>query len=250
MASLLIDLGNSRLKWGLERDGRLEVGDEIEYQHGDWDSALAPAFTELGTPDKVIIGSVAGAEANAGLEKWLQDRWAAPVLFVKSPELGHGVANAYQDPAALGIDRWAAMVGAYHKLRTAVCVVDCGTAVTVDVIDHKGKHLGGAIVPGLTLMYTALAQRTHALPPGGESPMLLDSRLGVDTVGCVSAGGVHAVAGMIERIVQQMNRRLKTSIDCVITGGDARKIMPHLNVRMQFEPHLVLQGLALIARGR
>ena len=249
MDHLLIDLGNTRLKWALDHEGRLEYGDALSHREPGWTDRLQNELANVKTPASVMVCSVADQATTTKLKSMIDALWQMPVTLITSPKLGNGVSSAYSDAAALGSDRWAAMIAAYNKAKTAVCVVDCGTAVTLDIIDHKGRHQGGLIIPGLGLMENALSVHTQVVPKTAPPSLSAgDKELGSDTPGCIQAGSVHAVCGLIERSVQQMNRRLKTSLECYITGGDARQVIPHLNLRAHFEPYLVLQGLALMAR--
>lgn len=248
MSHLLIDLGNSRIKWALEHEGRMQYGDGLHYHNGDWRRQLKTHFASMDPPADVYISSVVDAATEIMLQELIDSLWQCAVVFVQSPKLGNGVSNAYIDAPALGSDRWMAMIAAFHKAKAAVCVVDCGTAVTLDVIDHKGRHCGGLIVPGLGLMQQSLTHNTSAIASDADLASEFNDELGVDTLGGIRAGSVHAVCGMIERVVQKMNHNLKTSLQCYITGGDAPKVLPYLNLRSHFEPYLVLQGLALVAR--
>jgi type III pantothenate kinase len=146
----------------------------------------------------MVVASVASHQVNQSLAHWYLSRFNNHPEFILSQAQVAGVYNAYPQPQRLGIDRWAAVVGAYHLELGAVCVVDCGTAVTVDWVGAMGRHRGGAIMPGKRMMLNSLNTNTsqvnaYVTLAGGQW-------LGQDTDDCVAAGLQQATLGMIERI--------------------------------------------------
>ena len=136
------------------------------------------------------------------------------------------------------------MVAAYHLEAGAVCVIDCGTAVTVDVVDADGRHQGGAIMPGKKMMLNALNTKTSRI----HASAITNSAqwLGQDTDSCVGAGLLQATLGMIERIAMHYAVHDKRGVSCLITGGDAQDYANGLSIPCRYEPDLVLIGLAII----
>jgi type III pantothenate kinase len=155
-----------------------------------------------------------------------------------------GVSNGYDHPERLGVDRWLALLGAYHSVKGSVCVADCGTAITVDVVDGEGRHQGGVIAPGLALMRRALAVATDGAVAGGGSFRGVFAR---ETEAAVQGGTVNAAAGLIEKLMAESGRVLDTQPFLILTGGDAAPVAECLRLPHEIAPLLVLQGLWLIA---
>jgi type III pantothenate kinase len=243
--NLLIDLGNTRLKWAVY-DGQLPLRSVVMSHRGqDLAASLSAAWANLPRPGRVQLASVAEPSITNALSQWLQQQWALTPSLLISPAQGQGLSNSYAEPARLGCDRWAAMVAAYHVARAAVCVVDCGTAVTLDAVNAQGQHLGGLILPGLRAMQTALSRDTALAPV--EFSQLAPGLLGTSTRDGIVRGISHAVSALVEQTVTELTRQSGTAPQCYLTGGDAEVIAPLLSIPYQVMPDLVLQGLAVIA---
>ncbi|MGD8710813.1 MAG: type III pantothenate kinase, partial [Ectothiorhodospiraceae bacterium] len=174
---LLLDIGNSRLKWALAHDGELRTTGWCPHQ-GRLPPELAQQWSQLASPDEVCAVSVAASELWEELVAWAGARWNLTPVWIRTPGKGGGVRVGYSQPETLGTDRWAAMAGAARRGMLPACVVDCGTAATLDAVDAAGTHLGGMIVPGLSTMRRSLNQQTHGLPSVGDgsvTPLALDT---------------------------------------------------------------------------
>lgn len=240
---LCLDCGNTRLKWGIYDpeaacwlvQGALRLRDigrlpaEVR--------ARIPAYT----PSRIIGCIVAGHEARASIEVGAA-ALGAPVLWNGSQATQCGVQNGYDDPAQLGPDRWAALIGARHLHPGAPClVVTAGTATTMDHLDGHGVFQGGLILPGVNLMRTALAHHTARLPltEGDFQALPRDTRT------AIASGCLQATAGAIER----MFRPLATAPDaiCLLSGGAADRFAGLLDIPVRRVENLVLEGLVQIA---
>jgi type III pantothenate kinase len=150
----------------------------------------------------------------------------------------------------MGVDRWVAMIGARSEFRGAICIVDAGTAVTIDALDKNGVHQGGQILPGLALMGRALRLETNDISAAKRLPR--DPGRGMamfanNTDGAVQSGAVNAVCGAIERAAKVLRAEgYRTKI--VLTGGDASRILKQLGDKALHRPNLVLQGLAFMVQ--
>jgi type III pantothenate kinase len=170
------------------------------------------------------------------------------VEFVTAAAEFQGLTNGYLDPTLLGADRWLALIGAWTKARSALCVVDAGTAVKVDSVDAQGQHLGGLIVPGIHMMREALMNKTSDIAAAAmQSTPSLAGVLANNTVGAVSRGAVFALAGMADRAAEIIEQSTGTKPKLFITGGDAGMITGTMRSHGEIVPDLVLQGLAVIA---
>jgi type III pantothenate kinase len=243
---LLLDIGNSSIKWCWLDDGQLCNAGEVLHANAELASVLDEAWRDLPRPGAVWVSNVAGSVLAGALEQWLQQRWGLLPQYATSSEAWGEVRNAYEEPGRLGVDRWLALLAAYKTNKQAVCIIDCGTAITVDVMASSGQHLGGLIVPGLGMMRDALYAGTEGVSESGvESPP--SGLLASDTAGAVESGPLYAVVAFIDRVCADMEKELDEPMICLLTGGDVPIILPLLTAEVDHEPLLVLQGLALIA---
>lgn len=241
--NLLVDLGNSRIKWAYAGAQRWEVGAETIPAEG-FSLLLDRLWGQRAAPDQVVVSSVHGPHRHRLLHDWVARHWAREPRFIQAQARQLGVTNRYRDPAALGADRWAALIAARHRSQAAQCVVDCGTAVTVDALSAAGEFLGGVILPGINMARAALLADTQGIRVAeGEEGSCLARATGDG----VAAGSVFGLAGAIERIVAEQRRALGAEAGMLLTGGDAPRLLPLLRGVVVHEPDLVLKGLKLIA---
>ena len=241
--SLLIDVGNTFLKCGLfradaeggARENRVESGHALH----DEIMALPAQFTKLPTPARIVISNVAGTRIRSSTIRILEVWPDAPTPYWLVPQATQcGVTNSYRNPAQLGSDRWAAVMGA-----RAAMVVVCGTATTIDFLSADGVFKGGMIMPGLGLMLRSLHEGTAALPDqdGDFSPYP------TQTVDAIASGCQHAQAGTIERLYA-MEARNTPDVLCLLSGGAAGAVAPRLSIPFQLHENLVLEGLYRVSQ--
>jgi len=243
---LLVDIGNTRIKWATLAAGGLRDTGAIE--HGADPAAGADLFDRIATvPTRVSAANVAGDRFGAQFAGAVRERWNLPVRFAATQPNTGTVRNGYDDFSQLGVDRWLAIIAAVDRFAGSVCVVDAGTAVTIDVVASGGAHLGGFIIPGLDLMRRSLAGQTGDLGRfAGDEPSRLSPGLpvpGRGTAAAISGGAVAAACCLIDRSVDLLNEPGKNAT-LVVTGGDARRLIRHLDRPAQHRPLLVLEGLA------
>ena len=243
--TLVVDIGNSRLKWAHVQRGSLTDVASVGYTTGDVSDVLEAQWGRLGPPRRVLVASVRGKTVSRVLRNWVSNHWNRDTEFVTASAFACGVQNAYVEPVRLGADRWAAMIAVRQRQEGPSCIVDCGTAVTVDVLDEAGVHLGGLILPGLTMMRRALARETDGIGAVVSGRMSLLAR---NTDDAVTAGTLYALVAAIHRIVAEVTAESGRELNCVITGGDADTVLPFLGGNWVHEPDLVLCGLAVIAQ--
>jgi type III pantothenate kinase len=208
-------------------------------------AVLAETWDRLHAPDRVLVACVAGERWRAALAQFVRARWAVEVEFAQALPEQLGVRSGYRDPSSLGVDRWAALVAVRALTAGSACVIDCGTAVTVDALAADGRHLGGVIFPGLSLLRESLARGTDAI---GAAPGDDGSVLARTTADAVAAGTLYGLAGAIGRLIAE--QEAATGVMTVfVTGGDAERLRPLLKRDTRLVPDLVLQGLAHIAEG-
>lgn len=252
---LLVDAGNTRIKWALVDSGARGAG-----ALGCWAASGSVACADVlqlaqdwrgAKIARALLSNVAGAALRDGLEQaLLRALGPKPVpmaWFASVPRLG-GVRNAYRDPAQLGCDRFAAAIGAHALCPDRPLVVaTCGTATTVDAVTADGVFLGGMILPGLGLMATSLAGHTAQLPhvTGHRAPT---ASFADNTDDAIVSGCIAAQAGAIERALAAHTRLCgPAEVQCVLAGGAADAIAPHLSVPCRRVDNLVLIGLHTVA---
>lgn len=241
---LLIDLGNSRLKWVCSPAPGWCPG-TAAHAGRDVTDVLRDVWGGLEAPRGALAVSVAAQETRAALERWVGERWGIAVHSVRARREQCGVVNRYRDPAALGADRWAALIGARRELPDrGVCVVDCGTAVTIDALSAAGVFGGGVIFPGLALLRRTLTAGTAGIreADGDESSPLARS-----TADAVAAGALYGLAGAVERVCREFEYAQGEPMELLLTGGDAERVAARLTRPARRVPDLVLRGLAGIA---
>lgn len=247
--NLLIDIGNSRCKWALSAAGSpLELASSGYLAPDDHLDAQLEAIAKIaGPPRRAAVVCVGSRDVMNGVLDAAQDRWPQlEIRHFKPAPRAFGVTSAYAQAETLGADRWAALIGARALLpATEVVIADCGTALTLDLLDAQGLHLGGYILPGLRLMREALQRGTAGLPlvEGREDA---DIRPGRDTRGAIAGGTLLGIVAAIEAAVRA--RRQSTGpVECLLAGGDAALVRKNLSVSCRYEPDLVLKGLAVAA---
>ncbi|MEJ2553262.1 MAG: type III pantothenate kinase [Gammaproteobacteria bacterium] len=248
---LLVDIGNSRIKWASLIKKRLEHRGNTTRRKDPTTLAadLEQAWRKVKKPQAVVVSSVAGSAYAEALSAWTTERWQLQPRFVTAERTAFEVTNAYSKPERLGADRWAALIAARRRRAgAAACIVDAGTAVTIDVISAQGVHQGGLIIPGLAMMRHALLEQTEELLPATEEPVSGDvSLLARDTRDGVNGGTLYALVAVIDRVIADVRTELGTDLTRIITGGDAETLLPLLAGNYHHHPDLVLEGLAVIA---
>lgn len=245
--TLLLDVGNSRLKWARRKGSRLSGHGEAAWRDRGLAPTLSAAWSALARPRRVVASSVLDEASQSVLCDWVSRRWDLPVEFVRSQASAGGISNAYAEPGRLGVDRFAALVAAHAIGPRATCVVDCGTALTVDALSATGCHLGGLIAPGVATMRRSLLVDTRGIREiEGDSRILLACNTGA----AVAAGTAYALVALVDRVVYEMQTELGEAVTCVMTGGDAPLLRPLLSVTSEWHPDLVLRGVAVLGDER
>jgi len=244
--SLLLDAGNSRIKWAWHTAQGLRGLGNVARNEAGLNELCAASHAAYGHPIRVIVSNVAGQAFAQELTAHVIKLWGVQPEFPVAQPSAYGVNNGYSDPARLGTDRWAALIGARAAGNKASCIVDCGTAITVDTLTAQGEHLGGVIMPGLGMMHAALINNTEGISFQTTMQALDMLPFARDTAQAVGSGALYAAVAAIDRIARDITARLVID-SYLITGGNAEQIAPLLEKPYRHEPNLVLQGLAVIA---
>jgi type III pantothenate kinase len=243
MSLLLLDLGNTRLKWGVWDGARLGASGALtQLAIEQLGAALAP---HAGV--RAAIGcAVAGALPTARVEAQLEEQ-GLRVQWIHSLPQQCGVRNGYTHPGMLGTDRWAALIGARGRYpEQPVLIISVGTAVTIDCLGADGRFVGGVILPGFGLMLRALEMGTAGLNvPEGELREFPNN-----TSDALMTGGALAIAGAARQMHERLRRLAGQEPQVLLTGGAAPKLELALGLAHQAAEHLVFDGLLRIAEQR
>lgn len=235
---LLVDAGNSRIKWASYTGGERGAHGALATADG---ASLAEVWREL-RPDWVGVSNVAGAAVAAAITQALETR-AAELFWLQPERQAYGVLNPYLD---LGVDRYAALV-AVRQRNVGHCVVaSLGTALTVDALTAEGEFLGGLIAPGYVLMRQALLVGTAGVRPvaGSYAPFPRNTDDAVET------GIITALLGTIEAMRGRTSSALGADVRLILTGGDAARLAPQFTVPVSVIDNLVMEGLLWIAKAK
>jgi type III pantothenate kinase len=239
---LLIDIGNTNLKWAPCEGAALGEMQRVRH-HGALPIDLHAAWERLPTPDEILVASVGGGVILDALVRTCRSRWGREPRLARTEASAHGVTIAYAQPQSLGVDRWLALLAAHAAGAGPALVVDAGTAITYDLLLADGRHLGGLILPGIDLMRDALLVGTHiprVEPEDAHAPWA------ADTAGAIAAGSIQAPVSLAERLLDCLAVEAGAAPGLILTGGDAERLMGALDRPARHQPDLVLRGLALL----
>ncbi len=268
MMRLLIDAGNTRIKWATVAPGAdlaaWAQSGVLEYDTAATKDAaeaidptqLALAQWQQAAISAVWISNVAGNKVRQHWQTTLQQGLGPAVAlhwFASSPMAG-GLKNGYREPGQLGCDRFAAAIAARARYPArAILVANCGTATTLDAISPDGCFIGGMILPGLLTMTHSLKRQTAQLP---EVTMQahLDSanrtefipQLANHTDAAIISGCITAQIGAIDHALCLLRAQFGDTL-CILSGGAAQVIGAAFSEPHQVIDHLVLQGLQVVA---
>ena len=275
---LLIDAGNSRVKWAMVKPdgthiaaGALAHGGADETQWAthsatQWATQWTTQWANLPPPRGAWLSNVAGDAVAARIASMIDAQWPhLPLTTICARERQCGVTNSYTTPDALGSDRWAGMIGAHAAFPGEhLLIATFGTATTLEALRADGCFVGGLIAPGWTLMMRSLGEHTAQLPTldAKSARGLLEcaadtqdtARRGpffaTDTPRSLSAGCTLAQAGLVERTWRDLQDEWQVPVRLVVGGGAADEVASALKVPHTRHDSLVLSGLALIASER
>ena len=232
---LLIDAGNTRIKWALLNPNQHE---SMVTQYVD-KKRIEQSLSEL--PIENIESVWLSSVRDAGeLENLLNKHFAVEIHKAVSTDRYKELISGYLRPEQLGVDRWLALCSCYERYNNSFIVIDAGTAITLDVVDKGCRHLGGHIIPGRDLMVESLNLNTHLIEVK-DSALIYELDLGADTQSAVTNGASSAVTGYIGSVIEQY-----PGYKVVITGGAACEISASLKCETEVVENLVLEGLSLL----
>lgn len=235
---LQLDMGNSSAKWRLLRGA--DIVARGRYLPGD--EASAEELLNLDTaPEQIWISSVAAVAAERELVERLLECWGVQPWFARTQARTGELVNSYEDPSRMGTDRWLAMLGARARHNGALCVVDAGSALTIDLVAASGTHEGGYIIPGPYLMERALLLDTDRVR--FEEDIEYELAPGNSTAEAVRHGIALAQAGAVTMALESAG----SSRQLFYCGGGGERLQTLVGRGGEFVGDLVFEGLEIAA---
>lgn len=221
---LIVDAGNTSIKWaGFNKVNLLWKGD-------------APPSEKEFLPEHIYLASVRSESQTQQLVVELKQRYPlASIVELSTSGFACGVRCGYDEPQRLGVDRWLGVLAAHKKYPDKVVVIDAGTAIKVDAVDD-GRHLGGYIVPGLSMMESSLVLNTGRIRIR-ETDSEYESELPGNTGRAVREGCYQMALGFLQRVLTRFPDWPR-----IYTGGDGERLAAALGESEKFEANLVIYG--------
>lgn len=239
MNCLLVDIGNSRIKWATTNcsDEHFEINYSITI------NAFIQEIIALNTKIEIAIFSSVHYD-----KKFIETHFSfIKKIFFLDHETSIPIINQYQTPETLGKDRLCNVIAAQHLFKKKnILVIDCGTCIKLDSIDKNGIYKGGSISPGMNMRYEALHAFTAKLPK--LNAKIPDDFIGNNTMNSIHSGVVQGIIHEIEGFIYQYKRHFKNDLTIIITGGDANFLVKHLNNEIFAQNNLVLLALLIILK--
>ncbi|MEM7361198.1 MAG: type III pantothenate kinase [Pseudomonadota bacterium] len=248
---LLLDLGNTRLKWALATQADMVAVGAIANEDlgpddiGQYFSANLSTTLLEQTLSEVWVSSVGAAEVLKPILSWLHDETGLEANRVDVSNPVRGFQNHYESIDSLGVDRWVAALGARSLVPQGdLIIIDAGTAVTIDWLSQDNVFEGGVILPGAKLMHQSLLGGTVGIDAESSDVVQI---IGKTTSECVNSGIGFGMGGAVERIVKEMTETIDRPTRLILTGGGANLIAEFTNLGAESEPDLVLHGLLYLS---
>jgi type III pantothenate kinase len=263
MTTLLLDAGNTRLKWAFcqssphsvteSQDALIFRPASLTYDEQDFETQVIESLSRLMPPEShiehILLCNTAGDKMLRAVQHCVhaQKNKTLRMTIVGAQKQAFGVCNAYQDSTQLGADRWVALIAGRHLVKGNMCIIDCGTAMTVDLLDKAGQHLGGIIIPGMSMMMASLSGNTaavglHASAGHHSSHSVFDVR---STADAVRAGVLAGMIGAVNQLLGECQQKQGQKPICVLTGGDGQHLLSGLP-GARYDADWVLKGLAIM----
>jgi len=246
---LTVDIGNSRIKWASWDNEKIVARGVVSYASGELLEAFDKLFSTLKKtssekPLRVYAVCVAGEKMSQALSDWVMQQWQLKVDYLKTQKQFKTIINVYENPEQHGADRWAAVVaGHLDSPGFSVCVISAGTAITVDLVNKNGQHLGGYILPSFNTMHAALLADTVNVK--STCSMSFHSHSVPDNTSDAVNQGLHKLlqAGLRD-LCQFAKTKMDDPMRIILTGGFANIILDYPDMPvMLHKPDLVMQGL-------
>ncbi len=234
---LLLDAGNTRLKWAVIENRKWLAQGHAPYSDL---SALTPVLEQHAV---CYIASVVRTQHEVQITALLAFYSISPIWLTTESTFSD-VKNTYLSTRQLGVDRWMGLLASRQRSQVATLVVSVGTAMTVDALSEEGEFLGGIIVPGMVMMQRALQQGTSNVAEVSGSCQVFPRT----TADAVQSGIIAALCGAIQQQFEHLTEVAGKPPHVILTGGDAEILLPYLDLQVELAPLLVLEGMERVTR--
>jgi len=248
---LTVDIGNSRIKWASWQADKIVARGVVAYTADKSADVFDELFSVVEKPAFIFAVCVAGNKLSTGLDEWSKQYWQLDVEYLKTEKQFNNIINAYEKPEQHGADRWAAVVAGYQSCPGfSVCVINAGTAITFDLINKNGQHLGGYILPSYVTMHKALLADT-ANVKSAFNVQFYEHSVPNNTNDAVNQGLHKLLQAGIREICRFANQKMDSPMQIIISGGFAKTILAYPDMPVMIhQPDLVMQGLYEIMKQR
>lgn len=243
MRYLLVDLGNTRLKWALYQNDILQTIDKVSYKTTSLAQVLTRYWSSIIPPEKIILASVSKTEYFDICQHWIAQHWPeTQITIIQASANYKALQNAYAEPSRLGIDRWLNLIAVYEKQLLPALIIDAGTAITIDMIDPYAYHQGGLTLPGIQALYQALLQNTPLSSQILQDNSFILGELAHNPEQGIQWGIHTMLIATIERLFLDYQKHYP-DLKCILTGGDADSLKQYLKIPVLVDTNLIFQGL-------
>lgn len=247
---LTIDVGNTNVVMGCVENGEVKSVCRLATNTNDLSSDYAlkmrQSFEFDGIDYKKFSGAILSSvvpQLNRAIKTAVKKLTGLDCMVVGAG-LKTGVNVKIDDPGTLAGDLITGAVGALSIYKPPIIVVDMGTATTIVALDRDGAYLGGAIIPGIKLSFSALSSGTSLLPDIAiEAPAKC---IGSNTVDSMKSGAVYGTAALVDGMIDRMEAELGEPVTVVATGGLSGTVVPYCKRKINYEPALLLKGLEIL----
>ncbi|MBS3787695.1 type III pantothenate kinase [Candidatus Bipolaricaulota bacterium] len=244
-----LDVGNTNITVGCFREDELVYTWRISTDQSLTPDELGITFRSLlqasGVEPEELTDAVISSVVpylNRSLSEGLERYIGASTNFLRPVDNGL-VGLQVNEPAAVGPDRVANVIGGMELYGGPGLVIDFGTATSFELYSEEGDFLGGAIAPEMETALEALVERAALLPE--VELELPDSVVGKTSVDNINSGFVLGFVGMIEGLIERFKEEYDSSLQVIATGGRGRLFFNQIDQIQHFEKDLVLEGLRL-----
>lgn len=240
---LLIDIGNTRIKWlWIDKEDCYSSDSFLVYKDLTIHSVVSNILSSNRKPEYIFCASVASESFTLGLLGELKKISLAKTLRLQSRKHFMGLLNSYAVPENLGVDRWLAMLSAFNaNSGKGIVIASLGSAVTLDKVSADGIHKGGYILPGLSMSLESLSLCQNLDSDRWFNAGRLE--LAINTEDAITNG----ITALYLAFLNQQASQFEFNSKLILTGGDAEKIQGLLTPKWLYQPGLVIKGIALIA---
>ena len=240
---LLLDIGNSSVNWASEEESKFFSQGSFMYDKNNFENSLQKNISLTKNTSKILVSNVAGSDIFNSLNSWVKKHGSLELWQSCINRKFKGLKISYTKTEQMGIDRWLSMVACWERYQSSLCIVSCGTALTIDSVDSDGNHLGGYILPGIDLMQKTLIKNTENINFSIKNDPSID--YASDTKTAVNNGAFLALVSTIDHVVNKFKLELGGVPKCIIYGGNAPLVKSLLGHKFEYEPNLVLHGLLI-----